>query len=81
MKDILLTHWAGAPMAIWLVAVVVLAIVLAAVVVLFVGRIRVEWNGKKRLLIVESNRDGLVRMEKNCHGSKPDSPFDFNQSG
>jgi hypothetical protein len=57
MKEILLTYWAGAPLAIWLIAVVVLAIVLIAIAILFVGRIRIEWNGNKRQLIVESHRD------------------------
>jgi uncharacterized membrane protein YqiK len=67
MKDILLTYWAGAPMAIWLIAVVVLAFVLVVIAILFVGRIRVEWNGNKRHLIVESNRDGRK------DGKKPSS--------
>jgi hypothetical protein len=57
MKEILLTNWAGAPMAIWLIVAALLATVLVTIAVLFVGRIRVEWNGNKRQLIIESNRD------------------------
>ena len=57
MKEILLTNWAGAPVAIWLIVLVMLAIVLITIAVLFVERIRVEWNGSKRQLIIESHRD------------------------
>jgi hypothetical protein len=57
MQDILhflLTDWAGAPLAIWLSGGVLFALCLFLATVLFGGRIRVMWDGKK--LVIEANQ-------------------------
>jgi hypothetical protein len=57
MKDILLTGWNGAPLVVWLMAGILMALFIVLLLVVLVQRIHISWTrGKNGSLKITTER-------------------------